>query len=59
MAREYDAATWAWRSFEVFVEQRIAVALQMSVAEEISLACRGAGVYGVDSHPRREVAGRA
>ena len=53
---EYDEATWATRSFGVFVEQSIAVALQMSVAEEIATAC-GGGVYGVDTRPRPQ--GRA
>ena len=58
-AREYDEVTWATRSFGVFefVEQRIAVALQMSVAEEIALAC-GGGLYRVNLRPRREVVGR-
>ena len=53
---EYDEATWATRSFGVFVEQSIAVALHMSVAEEIATAC-GGGVYGVDTRPRPQ--GRA
>ena len=50
-AREYDEATWATRSFGVFAEQGIAVALHMSVAEEIATAC-GGGMYGVDLRPR-------
>ena len=56
-SREYDEATWGTRSFGVFVEQQIAVALQLSVATEIAQAC-GGGVYGIDLRPRRAVAGR-
>ena len=40
-AREYDEATWATRSFGVFAEQQIAVALQVGVATEIAQACGG------------------
>ena len=57
-ARQYDEATWATRSFGVFVEQQIAVALLVGVAAEILQAC-GGGVYGIDLRPRRGVAARA
>jgi hypothetical protein len=54
---EYDEATWATRSFSVFVMQRISVAVHVCAAEEIARAC-GGSVVGVDLRPRPQ-AGRA
>ena len=40
MGSEYDEATWATRTFMPFVCQRISVAIQLAMAQQIAEAMR-------------------
>ena len=40
VASEYDEATWATRTFQPFVCQRISVAVQLAMAQQIAEALR-------------------